>query len=307
MQKAGAVLTPTSLAWLADRADLEAIWGSDDLYRTGDSYVPSRSRLDLDLTSASAFADLEMALTDNPYQEGRNALDAIGANWQSVLDRMRADPAILSRGRIVGALAFAMRDRVGVEEGNPGRMETAQVSDFVDLLAAVPASARKAAAPGVAYLFEDALHRLPGDPRLPALWLEWWPYAVAATAAEVKGGHDGLFDEPPTERLASRALNSAAGRMMSAYLSMLPSGEAALTAFDDPVMARARDVILDTSGEGARQGLYRLLLALRFLNRVDPVWTQTRLLEPLAAQDGMGPSFGMPSHGSTCWHPTLWP
>lgn len=289
MQKAGAVLTPASIAWLADHADLEAMWGGEDLYRTGDSYVPSRSRLDLDLTSATAFAEIEEALTDTPYTEGRNTLDAIGANWQAVFDRMQADPALLNRGRIVGALAFSLRDRIGVEEGEPERMETTLVSAFVDLLAGVPESARKAAAPGVAYLFEEALGRLPDDARLPALWLEWWPYAAAVTVTETKDEDDGLFEEAPTERLASRALNSAAGRMMSAYFRLFPKGEATKRAFEDPVLAQGRELILDTTGEGGRHGLYRLLLEARFLNHIDPVWTQARLLGPLAAQDEVVP------------------
>lgn len=289
MQNAGAVLTPGSIAWLADHSDLEAIWGGEDLYRTGDSYVPLRSRLDLDLTSATAFAEIEAALTDNPYTDGRNTLDAIGANWKAVFDRMRSEPALLGRGRIVGALAFAIRDRIGVKEGDPGRMETAQVSDFIDLLGGVPASARKAAAPGIAYLFEEALGRLPDDARMPALWLEWWPYAAAATLAETNDGHDGPFEEASTERLASLSLNTAAGRMMSAYFSLFPKGDAAKSAFEDPILARARDLIVETPGEGGRQGLYRLLLQVPFLNYVDPEWTQARLLGPLAAQDGVAP------------------
>ncbi|MDG2531264.1 hypothetical protein [Caulobacter endophyticus] len=289
MQNAGAVLTPGSIAWLADYADLEAMWGSDDLYRTGDGYVPSRSRLDLDLTSATAFAEIEAALTDNPYTDGRKTLDAIGANWKAVFDRIRAEPALLSRGRIVGALAFAIRDRIGVEEGDPDRMETAQVSDFIELLGGVPASARRAAAPGVAYLFEGALGRLPDDARMPALWLEWWPYAAAATVAETKTADDGPFEEAPTERLASLSLNTAAGRMMSGYFSLFPKGEDARTAFDDPFLAQARDLIVETPGEGGRQGLYRLLLNVQFLNYIDPAWTQAKLLGPLAAQDGVVP------------------
>jgi hypothetical protein len=289
LQKAGAVLTPRSIAWLADHADLEAMWGGDDLYRTGDSYAPSRSRLDLDLTSATAFAEIEAALTDNPYTDGRETLDAIGANWKAVFDWMRAEPALLSRGRIVGALAFAIRDRIGVEEGGAGRVETAQVSDFIDLLGGVPASARKAAARGVASLFEAALGRLPDDARMPSLWLEWWPYAADATVAETKTADEGPYDEAPTERLASHSLNTAAGRMMSAYFGLFPKGEAAQRAFDDPFLARARDLIVETPGEGGRQGLYRLLLHVRFLNHIDPDWTQAKLLEPLAAQDGVVP------------------
>ncbi|MBI1404967.1 MAG: hypothetical protein GC145_02430 [Caulobacter sp.] len=289
MQEAGATLTPASIVWLADHADLETAWRGSDLYRTSDSYAPVRSRIDLDLTSAAAFAEIESALTDNPYNEGRNTLDAIGANWQAVFERMRADQTLLSRGRIVGALAFAIRDRIGVEEGDPGRLETAQLSDFIDFLSGVPTSARKAAAPGVAYLFGDVIDRLPGDGRLPALWLEWWPYAAAATTAETKDGDEGLFDEAPTEQLASRALNSAAGRMMSAYLRMLPRGDAAREAVESPLLAEGRDLILETPGEGGRQGFYRLLLAVRFLNYVDPVWTQAKLLGPLAAQDGVEP------------------
>src|SRR5690606_11176896 len=116
-------------------------------------------------------------------------------------------------------------------------------SDFINLLDGVPASARKAAAPGVAYLFEEALGRLPDDARMPALWLEWWPYAAAATEAETKIADDGPFEEAPTERLASLSLNTAAGRMMSAYFSLFPEGDGARAAFENPFLVQARDLI----------------------------------------------------------------
>jgi hypothetical protein len=77
--------------------------------------------------------------------------------------------------------------------------------------------------------------------------------------------------------------------MMSAYFRLFPQGDRARTAFENPSLAQARDLIVETPGEGGRQGLYRLLLNVRFLNHIDPAWTQAKLLGPLAAQDGVAP------------------
>lgn len=290
LQREPGTLSAASLAWMTENADTDPAWADDDLYGTSAPDLPS-SRRELDLAAPNAIADLEKALTDNPYGSGRDTLDAIAQHWDEVFDHLRANPSFLSYGRVVGALAFGLKDLLSVaDETNPEEVAVKRTSDFVELLKSVPTSARNAAASGVAYWFEHGMERLPGDPRMPLLWLAWWPHAAAATNVEREPEPDWPFeDEPSTEKLASKAANSPVGRMIYAWFSLFPTGEAALRAFDDPVRLASRDAILATAGEAGRQSLYGLLLRLRFLNQIDPNWTRTRLLGLLGEHDGVVP------------------
>lgn len=290
LQHSGADLTPASAAWLENHAHLENAREPDALYDKGDNFRQSSSGPGLDLSRAEVFAELDAALTEHPYTDGRAALDTVAAHWDSIFHRIQSDTALLVHGRLVGALAFSLRDRLGAVDQNESEADnTTRVSAFVDLLDQIPDSARPTAAPGVSYWFSSAVERLPGDVRLPPLWLAYWPFAALVTNTSERAEDDGVFDPAPNEQLASEASNSAVGRMMTAYFRLLPSGEAWRQAFDDPNLARARDVILSTKGEAGRQGLYRLLLEVRFLNHVDSRWTQSRLLEPLGERDGVAP------------------
>lgn len=284
-------LTEMSRAWLKQNAELDPRGAAADLYDTGAGVVPSSDRHRLDLDGADSIAELEQRLTDDPYGAGRGVLEAIGEHWDEVYDRLDGSPSLLAHGRVVGALAFTLRDRLGVnDEDNPEPDKRRRVSSLVDLLGQVPASARTAAASGVAYWFDQGRERFPDDPRFPALWLAYWPYAAAATNLKRLAESDGPFDrEPEAEKLASEAANSPVGRMMYAYFHFFPRGEAALRAFDDPILATARDAILSTKGEAYRHSLYRMLLQLPFLSRAAPGWTRERLLRPLAQQDGVDP------------------
>lgn len=284
-------LTRASLDWLAVNQDLDPVWGADDLYETGSVSFPTSERNRLDLTTSEAFADLENGLTDQPYVEGRRFLDSVALHWDEIVARLQESPALLGHGRLIGALASTLRDSLSVDEGaDPEPLARQRVSAFVDLLGRVPVSARNAAATGLSYWFEYGLERLPGDPRLAQLWLEYWPHAAAATNVREEPEADWPFgEEPAAEKLAGQAANSPVGRMMYSYFRMFPTGEAALQAFDDPVLSRGRELIMATEGAAYRQALYRMLLQVRFLNRIDPDWTQAHLLGPLGRHDGVEP------------------
>lgn len=290
LQREPEALSPASLAWLTENADIDPAWAEDDLYGTS---VPDRpsSRRDLDLAAPNAIADLDKALTDNPYGSGRDTLDTIAQHWDEVFDHLRANPSTLSYGRVVGALAFGLKDFLSVtDDTNPADVAVKRTSDFVDFLGSVPTSARNAAASGVAYWFEHGLQRLPDDPRMPLLWLAWWPHAAAATNVERDPEPDWRFEaEASTEKLASKAANSPVGRMIAAWFDFFPTGEAALQAFDDSVRLASRDAILATTGEAGRQALYGLLMRLRHLNVIDPAWTRTKLLGLLGEHDRVVP------------------
>lgn len=291
LQRGAGNLTEASQAWLTVNADLDPVWGTADLYETDSVSYPPSERNRLDLTTSQAFADLDQGLTDEPYVQGRGFLDSVALHWDEILARLQENPALLVHGRLVGALAFTLRDSLGVDEDvNSEPVALRRVSDFVVLLGAVPVSARNAAASGVAYWFEHGLERLPDDPRLPQLWLAYWPHAAAATNVRKEPGADWPFgEEPAAEKLATQAANSPVGRMMYSYFRMFPTGEAALQAFDNPVLSRGRELIMASDGAAYRQALYRMLLQVRFLNRIDPAWTQAHLLGPLGRHDGVEP------------------
>lgn len=284
-------LSAASNAWLADNTDLNPAWAEDDLYEKGAPPLPTSTRNRLELTATEAFAELDQKLTDNPYGAGRNALESITEHWDEVFQKLQENPGLLVHGRIVGALALGLRDALGVTgDTNPPEVALRRISDFVNLLGRVPTSARNAAASGVAYWIEQGIERLPNDPRMPALWLAWWPHAAAATNVQRESDSDwATRDEPSTDKLASEALNSAVGRMMHAWFQLFPEGDEARHTFDDPILASSRDLVLATKGEAGRQALYRMLLRLRLLNHIDPVWTQARLLGPLGQHDGVAP------------------
>lgn len=291
LQAGGARLAAASRAWLNTRTETVELSRAGTLYER-ESFLPSSSGLDIDLEDPNLIASLDERLTDKPYVEGRSALETITAQWNAIAQVLQTDTRLLRFGRVVGALASAQRDLLSVTNPTPQDLANAraQTESLLGLLAQVPSQARSNAAPGVAYWFDGALARLPDDERLAPLWLAYWPAAAEATNAEHQAeSASSAFEQSSVDRLSSAALNSPAGRMMSGFFEMLPSGEAAKKAFQDPTFALMRDAILQADGEAGRQGLYRLLLQLRFLDYADSAWTEATLLEPLRREGGVPP------------------
>lgn len=287
----GAELVQASREWLAAREDVAGssdVWGRfrQDHGWTGASAAP------LDLIDPNLPAELDAALTAEPYVTSRDAIDAIGANWQVLFDRLQSDPKLLRHGRLVGALASTLRDQtIGrAPDTDDARLAATRTDSLLNLLPLIPDGALPDAAEGLGYWFDAIPDPMLAEPRVRAAWLLIWPHAVADTNARAaaRASADAMTEAPEEDRISSSSLNSSVGRMLSAFGQMLPRGDAAMAAFDDPQLRAIRDATEAAEGEAGRQGLYRLLLLVRYLNHVDPDWTRDHLLGRL--RDGTDPA-----------------
>lgn len=285
----GLKLSATSRAWLTARNDVQ---GSSDIwsrYREDRSWTgPDAAPLDFE--DPELPAKLNAALTDQPYVTSREVIDAVSANWNTLFAQVRDDPKLLRHGRLLGGLAFTLRDQtIGRDPASEEAGIAAEKSDaLLALLPAVPDAALRDAANGLGHWFDVVPETLLAQPRLRDAWLRLWPHAVAETNAQaVRPATTDATPDDPEERISTNALNSAVGSMLSAFGRMLPRGEDSPTAFSDPQLHAMREAAAAAEGEAGRQGLYRLLLLVRYLNHVDPEWTRTRLLGPL--RDGADP------------------
>lgn len=297
LASSGAELTASSRVWLAAREDVQGssdVWSrySQDPPWTGPDVAP------LDLEDPELPAKLDAALTDQPYVTSREAIDAVGANWNTLFARLRDDSKLLRHGRLVGALAFTLRDQtIGrTPESEDAKVAAEKSEALLALLPAIPESALRDAADGLGHWFDIVPEAMLAQPQLREAWLRLWPHAVAETNAQAAQRVSEITAEAtteatpadPEERISTSALNSAVGRMLSAFGRMLPRGEDAATAFLDPHLRAMREAAATAVGEAGRQGLYRLLLLVRYLNHVDPEWTRAHLLGPL--RDGADPT-----------------
>lgn len=293
----GVELSAASRAWLEDREDVQGssdVWArySEDHRWTGPDVAP------LDLEDPELPSKLNAALTDQPYVTSREVIDAVSANWNTLFARLRDDPKLLRHGRLVGALGFTLRDQtIGRDQESEDAKIAAEKSEaLLGLLAAIPDSALRDAADGLGHWFDTVPDAMLTQPRLREAWLRLWPHAVAETNAQAARRSGEVMAEEaigatpanPEERISTNALNSAVGRMLSAFGRMLPRNEKAAAAFSDPQLRSMRQAAATADGEAGRQGLYRLLLLVRYLNHVDPEWTRAHLLGPL--REGADPA-----------------
>lgn len=287
----GTELSATSRAWLAAREEVE---GSGDIWARfqQDRHWGGPSAPPLDVEDPDLPAKINGALTDDPYVTSREAIDAVNANWDTLFTRLQSDPRLLRHGRLIGALAFTQRDQwIGRDPASPeGQAAIQKTEAFLALVAGMPDSALPHAAQGLGHWFDVVPEPLLRTPELRQTWLRVWPYAAAETnarAAERTNSEAGP-EVPEEDPISSRSLNSSIGRMLSAFGQMLPRGEEAAAAFEDPQLRAMREMAATAEGEAGRQGLYRLLLLVRYLNHVDPDWTRDRLLGRL--RDGSDPA-----------------
>lgn len=281
----GVELTVASNTWLESRNDVQGSSEIRSLYIQEHDW-PNPEPVALELEDPDLPANLNAALTADPYVSSRDAIDAVAVNWDALFARLNDDPRLLKHGRLLGALASTQRDLwIGIQpESEEGRLLSAKTDAFLNLLPQVPLTALADAAVGLGYWFDGVPPGLLSDPRLREAWLRIWPYAVAETNNRLDredGSTPLRLVEDSEDRIASTALNSGVGRMLSAFDRMLPRGGAAATAFNDPQLRAIRDLIVIADGEAGRQGLYRLLLLVRYLDQVDADWTRTHLLRPL--------------------------
>jgi len=287
----GGGLSAASRRWLEARPEaMRAVGEVTRLSRLYETlrYVPSEP------TPAYALADgrpvldqLQADLQGRLHIDSRVAYDFVEANADALLALLIAQSDHDAFPRVWAALAAADRDARAQADG--AGAATSRQESLLAALAGLSTPALAEAADGVAGWLDATRGVFGRDARYRDIWLRTWPAAAALTnlrAAE----KEAETDEPPEERLAANALNSSAGRMMAAFMTLLPNLAEVPEPFGDPTLLAMREAIVSVRGEARRQALYRLLLDLPYLRRADPAWTDLALLAPLRGGPDQDPS-----------------
>ena len=284
----GGLLSATSRRWLEARPEaVQAVGEVTRLSRLYETlrYVPSEPTPAYTLKDGRpVLVQLQADLQGRLYTDSRVAYDFVETNADALLALLVDQPDHEAFPRVWAALAAADRDARAQAEGATLRQETLLIA-----LAGLSTPALEEAADGVAGWL-DATRRVFGpEERYRDVWLRTWPAAAALTNLRAPE-KEAETDEPPEDRLASHALNSSAGRMMAAFMTMLPNLADVPEPFGDPTLLAMRQAIVSVRGEARRQALYRLLLDLPYLRRADPAWTDLALLAPLRRGPDQDPS-----------------
>ena len=268
-------ISAASQQWLAQRADVTGPTDVLSLYTH--TYVPedegasAPTTMDPDLPE-----NIERVLAGKTPAERHSDNRLVALHLKTLLERLADDPEMKTRGYVIGAMALALRDRPGDADADERLEEDRR---FLDLVVGLSDDVLARAADGLAYWIGGIGSPLRDEEIFRTFWLRVWPLAAAATN---RSPHS---QERDPERLSSNAFNSATGRMLSSFMDMLPRAQPGDRVFDDRQLALMRERIRDADGEAGRQGLYRLLLALGYLDFVDPEGTARRLLDPLVGED----------------------
>lgn len=295
---AGHVLSASSQRWLTTRSTgpgVHVAGGVEDGLFETDRYVPPEPAPYTTEEGGALIQQLESDLSGRLYIEGRPAMDYVTVNADKVFELVQTQAAPHAYPRVWAALASAARDQwIGIAPESPEWAEQQPRAEaLLAALAAQPPGALDKAIDGVSYWIDGTAKVLGTDDRYRRLWLTLWPAAVVETNRDYpKSDDDKLVvfdDDGDNDDLASAALNSSAGRMMSAFLAMLPKRSENATPFADARLAELREAVLQADGAARRQALYRLLMGLGYMRAVDQVWADQHLVAPLTEGTGGDP------------------
>lgn len=185
----------------------------------------------------------------------------------------------------------------GVEADEAKRQaEEAKVTAraIVGMLTSLPDLSMGVIVKGLSTWMADWAESLKADTRFAALWLRAWPFAVEVTnKLEAPPDEENIAEilgetEPDRgERLATAALNTSVGRMMTAFLRLCPNLKDVPHPFATDPLRSMREVATRTEGRARLQVLHRFLSSLEYMRLADMEWTDRHLLDPLnSAADG---------------------
>lgn len=274
IQVAGGNLSKTALTWLTNHPDLPSVrsvtfdfnpgpivtWGGTTEPEASFALVPEVRLLD----------ELEKALGPDPWSDAARAASAyVAANSSTVLDMLAAKGRGGSEFPRVWD-AFGHR-RLPVEPKAPTAAEMREASKVATLVQKMTKAATKAAVPGLSEWFSNwavALHR---RGNLRKSWLHVWPSAVAVTNSSPDGGDMDI-----------RALNSPAGKMMSAFLEVCPNIIEEPQAFSTPTLRDIRDALASAKGAAGEEVTYRFIADVNYFIAAGRAWAIQTILVPLS-------------------------
>lgn len=157
------------------------------------------------------------------------------------------------------------------------------VESVLELIDPLPSSTMRAAIEGISYWMNSwAKHFVSAD-LAHRVWLKLWPIAVEATNAQQ------LEDQQPSLSVVVKSsahedldtLNTAAGRLVGAFLSMCPSVTPGTAPFERSSLKKMRDVAVAASGRSGLIARYRMIESLKWFLIADEAWAKAELIAPL--------------------------
>ncbi|WP_210339296.1 hypothetical protein [Bradyrhizobium arachidis] len=251
------------------------------------------------LDSASAVRNLENAFSKERWGNAGAAQVYLESHLSEILELFSASPELSANspgvwGQVLRLSRPANQTSAPTEEATiQAELERGRAFVILTLLNSVPERHLETMIDGLSGWIADWAGSLKGNPMFSALWLRAWPPAVDVTNKRGTPSKDdevtdllGERDSDLGERLATAALNTPAGVMMTAFLRMCPNLNEVPHPFASGALRDMRDSAARATGATRLQVLHRFLSSLEYMRRADEAWTDQNLLDPLNNADG---------------------
>jgi hypothetical protein len=249
----------------------------------------------------SALAKLETAFGNDEWDDNANAAQSyVRAHLSDLLELFSDSPELAAKSpgvwrqilQLQRPAVNASQDGAEAEEERNRAAElNKRAVKILQLLSSLPDHALPALVDGLSGWMAEWAETLKTDPAFAALWLRAWPAAVETTNKRAPPEEDeigellGERESDRGERLATAALNTAAGVMMTTFLRMCPNLKDVPHPFAGDPLRRMREAAVRVAGPARLQVLHRFLSSLEYMRRADEEWTDRNLLDPLNKAD----------------------
>jgi hypothetical protein len=304
---AGGHISDASRSWLADVAAKYEVPNVDavdfDLEPAALARWMPEGTEAFDATDLrSALSKLETAFGKTEWDDNANAAQSyVRAHLSDLLELFSESPELATKSPGVWRQILqlqrpaefnASQDSTEAEEARNRAAESKRRAvKILELLSSLPDHALPALVDRLSGWMAEWAETLKTDPAFAALWLRAWPAAVETTNMRAPPEEDeigellGERESDRGERLATAALNTPAGVMMTAFLRMCPNLKDVPHPFVGDPLRRMREAAAGVSGPARLQVLHRFLSSLEYMRRADEEWTDRNLLDPLNKAD----------------------
>lgn len=212
------------------------------------------------------------------------------ANVGTVVEALRR-PYVAPGGfpNVLDRAIWVLSDSVASTQA-ADNMPGATADEVLDLISSLDEKAKRAAIDSLSQWFQRSARFLGAQDRFRHVWLSLWPIA-ASVANEANDGVDEphlnvLVQTPSAEEPRDLdTLNTAAGKLIGAFLELCPEVDLGGQPFNEPLLRKMRDAAMQASGRAQLIVHHRLIEQLSYFLRADPSWTQAELVQPLRDGD----------------------
>jgi hypothetical protein len=276
IQAGGGVLSAATIKWLSSRsvADLPNLKQVTDGFNPGVIVTWGREETAQQTFRATRrdriLSALERAIDDDYWSDStRGATDYVTTNMSAIIELLKLQRD--GGGRYPKLWNIIGHNHKPTDGATVRAGQSAEAKMLAAMIKLLPHSALTVAASGLSEWLSTWAKLLAKDDMLSAPWLHLWETAVDVTNAT---------GEPEDVELA--ALNSPAGKMMSAFLDACPALHGGSDPFDGSSLGQMREALSNVSGWAREQVRYRLIRDIRYFFIASPEWTRANLITHLA-------------------------